>query len=364
MTYYIFYIFSSIISIGTILKSTNKLAILLLSIGLSLFAGLRGPFVDRDYLNYYYLWFIDFQNISYYFFEPIPKLIFSIYKSIDAKFYFPLITFAFFSIWFKLKVVRVFDYNIPVFVTIYVGYFFFQHDMTQVRLALALGLYYISFRYFVENKKLSLIFLFLSVLTHGSTVIFAISRIRLLSDNLLMLLLFTIIVYLLNLIGLDLTAIVKIIIGLLPYFEKYLFYFTGEWSQQKINVFSAVNVSFIILISFAVIFVNRYDNKNVHIKNALVCGLLGLISIPLFSSIPVISFRLSQVYLCFIPFISSYLYTNMMRIFFNRNPYVKLLFGSFIYLVFLGYGIILMYIVIFNSEILQPYVTILTESIE
>lgn len=323
---------------------------------LILFSGLRGMDVDRDFRNYYYLWFKSLSDLDNLYFEPFSKLIFSIFYDVNFNFYWVLISFCAISLACKLIVINKLRSDISIFLFVYVGYFYFQHDMTQIRLASALGVYYFSLYWHEKNRLASNLFFFISVLFHASCILLILGRWRVYKyDNLLLTLsIICVMCFFLNFIGLDLSNTVRFIVDKIPYMDKYLFYFSGEWTSQKINVLSFTNVSFIILTIVSVFCIIRYDNDNKLAKNVAFYCLLGLSSIPVLADIPVLAFRVSQVYLVFFPLLCSLTYTIIVSKI-NLNALQFFLIKSMLKIAFSLYGLVLMYVVIFDAKILNTY---------
>ncbi|MEY0454940.1 EpsG family protein [Providencia huaxiensis] len=362
MIYYtLVYMISYLLSI--LGKNNNIVKILFISLLLALFASLRSPFVDRDYLNYYYLWYIGASEIENIYFEFLSKSIFILSKNLDLEFYFVLFIFSFFSLIFKLMTIRNLNYNLTAFLCIYVGYFYFQHDMTQMRLALALGFFTLSFS--INNKKSSILLLVLSLLTHASIIALLFGKLPIFKKRnvLLMMLCITYSAFLLYLLGLDATFLLKSLIDNIPYLNKYLFYFSGQWISQSINVINFTNISFLLITTVISLFIFKYDSDNKTAINICNYTFLGLLFIPLFHSIPVISFRLSQAYLIFFPLLVAYFITMLTNKILLKNSISLFFIKSILSLLLFLYGMILYYIVVIHSEILNPYSTILSESI-
>lgn len=348
--YLVFYTFLSL----NLIK--NKfLAFIAFVFPVAFFAALRGPEVDKDYKNYYYLWFVEVKDFAYYLLEGSSKFIFTFAKSFGFEFHYVLLFFSLTSLIFKFIAISKLNLNLYIAFSIYIGFFFFQHEMTQVRLAVALSIVLLSFSFFIQKKiLLSFILLLLAVTFHSSVVILSLfyffSRKKLLLPFLLIL--FPVLA-LLSSLGFNISNLILSVIKFIPLLGKYVFYFQGGWHEQNINIFSMTNISFYLLAFWSVIEIfNREKVTDIHLYSTKLV-LIGLVCIPLLSSLPVAAFRISQIFLFFIPLMVASLY----GLYWGRL--YRFLFIS----LSLVYSCLLYYAVVESSKILNDYTSIFNDSL-
>jgi len=350
---YFYILFYTFLSLNLV---KNKIATFIVFVfPLAAFAAYRGPEVDRDYKNYYYLWFVEIKDYSYYLLEGSSKLVFTLAKSLGVEFHYVLLFFSLTSLTFKFFAINKLSLNLYVAFSIFVGFFFFQHEMTQVRLAVALSLALLSFSFFIEKKALPSISLLLIAITFHTSVVllfifFTLSRKKIVLPFLLIL--FPLLA-LLGKLGFNISQLILSVINLIPLLEKYIFYFQGGWHEQNINVLSMTNISFYLLALWSVVEIfNRKSVTDIHLYSTKLV-LIGLVCIPLLSSLPVAAFRISQIFLFFIPLMVASLY----------QLYGGRVYKTFFIIFSLVYSCLLCFAVVVNSKILNDYVSIFSDSL-
>jgi hypothetical protein len=333
------------------LRRYKKLSCLVAIGTLVIFAAIRGEKVDRDYLTYFYLWYINIQDFSYYYFEPFSKIILTISKEYEVPFFIAIGFFAFISLSLKLFCVAKLRGDIAAFCALYIGYFYWQHDMTQIRVAAALGFIYLSFYFWCKQEKAhSFLFFIMGCLFHTSVVNLVIMYfLDTKKKTLLVYLIIMILCYGFYFLGFDLVIVISNLVSLLPFLGKYQFYFSGDWAFQQINVLSFTNISLILIAIISVFYILRKDESfDSSVVISAKIFIIGLSCIPAFASLPVASFRISQILLVFMPLYLSLLITTLP---FN----IKAICLVFVLLYSLG----LTYAVIDSANILEPYYTIM-----
>lgn len=333
------------------LKRHSKLACMVAIFTLVSFAAVRGEKVDRDYLTYYYLWYINLQDITYYYLEPLSKVILTFSKEYEVPFFISVGVFAFVSLMLKMFCVIKLKGDLAAFCALYIGYFYWQHDMTQIRVAAALGFSYLSF-YFLckQSKSYSWLFFIVSCLFHTSVVSLVIMYfLDSKKKTLLVYIIVMVLCYAFYFLGFDLVILISKLVSILPFLGKYQFYFSGDWGFQQINVLSFTNISLILIAIISTIYMIK--NNQSYAPAVIVSAkifIIGLTCIPAFASLPVASFRISQILLVFMPLYLSLLITTLP---FNLKSITLILL--------LFYSLGLTYAVIDSANILEPYYTIL-----
>lgn len=73
----------------------------------------------------------------------------------------------------KLNLLNRLGYSTTIYITLFLSYFYFLHEVTQVRIGLGIGFLYLSLYNFISSQKIKFfIFGFLSVLCHYSCFVF------------------------------------------------------------------------------------------------------------------------------------------------------------------------------------------------
>ncbi|MFS1903897.1 EpsG family protein [Vibrio lentus] len=358
MLYFIIYGFSWLLAGLSSIKKLNFVFLSSIFIALVSFASLRGPGVDKDYYNYEHYWFVSFVDAIDFFKEPVSKALFIIPYELGLDFSFSLFLFAFISLLLKLYVVKKLELPLIIFISVYVGFFYVQHEMTQLRVSLAVGFYLVSF--FSDSKAIRIIFLILSLLSHSSVFILLLGRVKLLwrKGVVIVLMMVSVFLFLLAVLGLNVSSVVNFIVSNFSLLSKYQFYFGGTWGQQDFNLLSATNISIILLSTFCSLLIIRKSENNSYELAALSQVWIGILAIPLLASIPVAAFRVSQLYLVFYPYVLAMSF-NLMFAYIKDNNIYKVSLSKFSIFLFMGlYGAVLMYVVVIRSEVIYEYYTI------
>jgi hypothetical protein len=155
------YILLTVISfLSSLSKRYERVLLAFLGIGLFLFAGLRGAGVDRDY--FVYARFFDNitgSNVNYFsverftFYEPAFYFIPYISKLLAGTQYLPLTFIIFAAIGVYLKF-RTFYLSNSVFLSllVYSSYYFYIHEMTQIRVGISTALLLLSLRHVLTRE--------------------------------------------------------------------------------------------------------------------------------------------------------------------------------------------------------------------
>ncbi|HEY5589374.1 MAG TPA: EpsG family protein [Candidatus Paceibacterota bacterium] len=299
-------------------KQSKSILFFGIGIILILFAGLRSPNVDFDYILYQ-LFFKQifpintlFTNSKLFYsiikIEPSLLIIFSFAKTFFVNgLQISIFLYAFISISLKLNAIyKMTDYFMYTLLIYFSGIFLLQ-DMTQIRAAVAVGLILLSLPKIEEKKYIQfLIYISLAILFHYSAIIF-LPFIFLNTKNInKMYYVFLIFIPLvLSVLKLDpINIISKMNLGIIS--EKFTQYITLQKSMKlHINIF---NFNIIIQIVLSLFFI--FYSENVNNKYAIILTKINCYSIAffyLFAAIPVIAFRtnelLSSVQIILIPFL-------------------------------------------------------------
>lgn len=274
---------------------------------LILFAGLRGPSVDRDY-NSYFKYFqiapsIDylFTNSKYFFsqirtnIEPSITIIMSSLKAISDK-WFPLMImlYAIASISLKLTAIKRLSEFLPYSMLIYFPGLFLLQDMTQIRIGMASGFLLLSIPHIINrNIKKFLVLLLLAIFFHYSALVFA--PFYFFNSKSI------------NKIFYSSLIITSIVLGIIHFnpFDIILKFNLGFLTQiihdqvnsqtlmKKLNIFNVITLSNVLLCIFFIFNANKIKNQYTIILTKIYS--FSVIFFYFFSFTPVMAFRTSEV---------------------------------------------------------------------
>jgi hypothetical protein len=286
------------------LKETQ--ALVCISIVLIFVAGLRMPGIDRDSVNY-----IDFFNsfgspAEYFtdlnkniFYEPLYYLIPSTIRyTFDLSTYWTFLVIAIIAITLKIYAIKKLTDLALLSVLVYFGHFFILHEMTQIRAGVASAIVLLCIVQIEHKRFLYFIgLILLGTLFHFSIVIFIpfffLSAEELNKKLYLALLYFPYIMYALKVN--ILTILDQLHLGVIS--NKLQLYndLFEKGDDSEINVF---NVLFIIQLIICTVFIIKSEVLYQENRYALLLIKIYAISASffvLFSAIPIIAFRLSEL---------------------------------------------------------------------
>lgn len=309
--YLFYYIILCIIFFLVMLKYINwiqtKQLFLFVGILLLFTAAFRGVGIDKDYTTYQNSFSLVNSPLQYFtsytdwnYFEPFYYLIPSLIKFINFPFYEQSLFFIFAAIAIGLKFFGIYKLSRldGLSLIIYFSFFFFLHEMTQIRAGItAAGLLLAT--YFYYNKKLNYFFLVLLISTCFQYTGILISLVLLLNRNR-----FNLVINLLLLIASFLCILLKVnvvneflFVIKLPFTEKLLL--TLKTLTKKENQLNAFNVPLVINFFITVwLFIHhkKIKTSNEYGYLLLKIQLISFICFGLFSSIAVIAFRLHEFF--------------------------------------------------------------------
>ena len=310
MTIYILYfIFFAILAVEYEIYKFNPKPLLITSIILlGLLAGLRGSETSRDYYTYQESFDFIYDNLTRNdgvflpIFEPGFMGIVVLFRSIFIYNYGVAIMlfFAFASVILKILSFKKFTANPFLAILFFYSQYFLLHEMTQIRIGLASAIFFIAlFYYFSNNYKMYVLLILLATLFHYSAILYLfllLFKKDLLNRNLYCGLLILAITFSLFTIPL---------INLLSYFDpasvsgrltNYAM-ISEKGLAKQINVFNVVTIINYILCFYLLFGVPKLelmaDRFTVFF---LKCNIISILILPLFSSIPSMAFRCSELF--------------------------------------------------------------------
>lgn len=309
IAYYIMFFFILVYALGSfkLTVESKRMSYFFVGAMLILFAGLRGPDVDLDNKAYLYLYnkTLSIQtllsNPTYFFkqlkYEPSILIIFSIAKSVFANngFQVAILLFAFISIGLKMKAISNMTEFLPYSILLFFSSTYLLQDFTQIRAAVASSFLLLSIPAIVSRdlKKFS-ICIILALFFHYSAVIFAplyfLNTKKI--DKLLYLSIIGVSILLAIMSFTPFDFLTKFDLGI--YSEKIDAYLIGQkWEKREINIFNFSILLQIVISIFFLFFAEKTENKHAVILTKIY--VFGIAVFYLFSSSPVIAFRLSDM---------------------------------------------------------------------
>lgn len=347
LIYVLYFIFIAILAIQyqfTPFKS-NILLIIIVFL-LAFLAGFQDISVSKDYIGYQYY----FDNIheitdgNYFYLlvmEPGFAAIVVFFRSIFLTNYGVAIMFFYALTSLSLKVYTINRLSINPYLSLlfYFSYFFLFHEMTQIRIALASGIFLISLIPFLNDKRGSFILLILlATCFHYSAIFYLVILIfttKKLNKNLyigiliLSLILGVIKLPVLNLLGnLDFSTVSG---KLTNYVEM------SKNESISLNVFNSLNILNILCCFYLLIFVKTDEIiKDKSLVFFLKCNILSIFSLSLLSGAAAFAMRFNQLYSIAQIFLFVYLLKYLPAK--KLNVFILVLIAGFFFYVIEIYG--------------------------
>jgi len=310
LIYFIYFIFLAVIAVEYELNpfKSNGLLIFLV-VSLALFAGLRGQNVSRDYLPYQYAF-----DTIHNFIGDDPSTNFSAYEPgfiiivLLIKFFFIqnygvaiMLFFAFASVAIKIFVIDRFSINPYLVILLYFSHYFIIHEMTQIRIGFASAIFLFSLIfYFKNNYKAYVAMILLATMFHYSALGYLILLLfnkttfnRYTYTGLLILSIFLAFVKLplFNLVGSLFSAVDDS--GKLGSYASIIEYNLAD----DVKVLNVINLTKIFCSVYLMYLIPKIELlKDKRLIFFLKCNILSIFTLSLFSGVPLIAFRISELF--------------------------------------------------------------------
>lgn len=300
LLFIIFFIVAALSYVEDYLGSKRTIIYVIISVILILVSGLRPLGIDNDSTNYEYY----FRNYDA---KEVVLLVEFSFRWLSSFFNIftddvrpILLLYAIIGISLKMYAIKSYSNMWFLCIAIYMGYFYIVHDMTQIRIALASGIFLLAIRPLAEHKRWTYILmicaatffhyssvLYLGIVFMGNSVMS--KKARLIWFGLIPL------GYLIHFAGANFLDMVNLpIIG-----EKFDLY--REMSARgifgdEINVF---NMVFLVEIAIYTILLWKYDivsQYNQYLSIMLKIMGISLFCFLVFSELPVLSFRSHEMF--------------------------------------------------------------------
>jgi hypothetical protein len=268
----------------------------LIGIVLICFAGFRGIGVDRDVVNYYYMFDYSESLRDFPTQEIMAKLI-----PISLKFFgvysfgLVLLIFAILSVGLKILAIKKYSYSPLVSVLYFFSWLFLIQDFTQIRAAVAVGILLFTVNDIYQRNVLKFIFkIFLACLFHYSSLLilplYFVNRENLNKRTYLVSLSIFII------LGLQKSVNIFTIIPMLTSASSKLNAYMVLQGMTELNV---VNINSLINVLLVIILVLNYDRIKRYSKYSVIFvkqSYFSCLSYFALSAVPVLAFRVSELY--------------------------------------------------------------------
>lgn len=324
----------------------SGLAFIFFSLFVMLMALFSSPEISRDggtYVEYYYKVIAGYKLSVEYSFKVLSLVSYTFFNSYTGLFFI----YAFFGVLLKLYSFWKLSVLPLHALFIYFCYFFFLHDLTQIRVGVAAGFIFVAFIYYFDRRYFQYFtFVALGLFFHYSAVVFMlvpffISKNNGLLISLLYLILSLLFVFLYYL-GFDVLAIMSVIAQFDPT-GKLNYYILalqgGKFQEISFIPRMAPYIAMVLPLLFVYKHLSRVDER---FGTFLQLVSLGLFVFSFFASIPVLAYRLSDLFLMFSPLLFSF-----MPFVFNKKIIGNLLVVS--------YGLVSFYYLIYVINFVTPY---------
>ncbi|EEW5791364.1 EpsG family protein, partial [Escherichia coli] len=316
-----------------------------ISILLIMFAAFRGD-IDRDHQNYINIYGY-ILNGQLYLIEPTFYLFTYISKWIANDYYFLFIIYAFIGVLCKLFVINKYSYVPLLSLLVYYSNSFFLHEMTQIRVGVAVGLCFLSLSFLIRKNNLAYCLIVgLATLFHYSACLFFIFLISpkgvIKNKELLFYGIVLIAAYILYAFNIGLANIFSYIpIGFIK--QKFIEYSdkTAGGLVIDVNVFSTLQIIRIICTIIIVYYVKRNTVPELTFI-LLRIYIISIIAWVLFFDIPAFAIRVSELLG----------FAEVILLPYLAKSFKPKIFGI---IVFVLVCCVMYYINLYHNEMLLPY---------
>jgi hypothetical protein len=350
LIYFIYFIFLSVLAVEYELNpfKSNELLIFI-GISLALLAGLRSEEVSRDYLPYQFA----FDNIND-FIQNESGVYFGVYEPgfigivLLFKFFFVqnygvaiMLFFATTSVAMKIFIFDRFSINPYAVILLYFSHYFIIHEMTQIRIGLASAIFLVSLIfYFKNNYKAYAGMILLATLFHYSALIYLILLfINKKKFNLYFYSSLLIISFVLGFLKLPLFNVVGDLFSSIDNTGKL-----GAYSNiiqydmsDSVKVFNVINLGRIFCSVYLMFVVPKAEFlRDQRLTFFLKCNIISIFALSLFSGVPLIAFRISDLFAILAVF--NYAYLAKYLPFFKFNIWIVISIAGVLFYLNLIYG--------------------------
>ena len=354
LIYIVYFIFFMVLAVEYELKPfKSELFLIITVLALSLLAGLRGAEVAKDYEGYQLVFdsiydLIGKTDVFLPILEPGFSGIVIVFRTLFQYNYglAIMLFFALLSVILKITAIKKLSFNPYLVILFYYSYYFFLHEMTQIRIGLASAIFFTSLIFYLKgNKKIFIMLILVATFFHYSAIMY-------------LLLLFFDSKYFNKyfysfMIGLSL---------ILGYLKTPLLNFLGNFDTstvssrlsnyagqvesgyaQNVNVFNTLNIINIATCLYFIIFIPQLKLiSDKPLTLFLKCNILSIFLLSLLSGVPSLAYRFSELF----GILSMFVFASLVR---------YLPFSKFNILFTILFAILTFYIIAFHLDLLNPF---------
>lgn len=347
LIYILYFIFLAILAIQyQFIPFKNNYLLVFTLLLLSFLAGFRDISVSKDYLNYQYV----FNNIyeitdngfySLLTFEPgFIAIVVFFRKIFESNYGLAIMLFyALASLTLKIFAIKRLSINPYLTLLFYFSYFFLLHEMTQIRIALAIGFFLLSLIPFLKDKRTTFVSLILIATCFHYSAIFFLIILIFNTDN------FNKIMYSSFLILSLILGVVHLpVLNLLGNFDpsgfstKLSTYIEiSENGSIAVNVFNSLNIVNILCCFYFIFGVKKEIlSQDKRLILFLKCNILSIFLLSFLSGAPAFAMRFNQLF----SIAQIFLFTYLVRYlpFKKLNIFILVLVAGFFFYVMEIYG--------------------------
>lgn len=294
----------SIIILSAYLYSINKiylqnLYLVSLFILLSIFAGMRAIDVSRDGGNYAYMFDSVFQYSDWFTSnnELMAVVIPVTLKYLGVYSYFSIfLIFAILGVGFKFLAIKKYSPLPLLSVLLYYNNFFTVHEMTQIRAGIATGILLLTINDIYQKNFIRFLLKVLVASTfHISSLVFLLVYCinpKQINKKLYLAVLFIVI----PLGALRLINVFVLIPGLASFSEKLAAYEALQNGMVEVNLFNISTVISVFILIIQLIFIDKIISVSKYSVVIMKFMYFGVVSLFIFSAVPVIAWRISELF--------------------------------------------------------------------
>lgn len=277
----------------TKLKPQSYIYFFFLGILLAMYSGMRSTDADHDMYIYLY------RNLKDAEVEPTFKAIVGLSKIVcDNEPIIMFILYAFLGVLLKLRAIAALSNFIFLSLAIYVSEYYILQEMTQIRAGVAGAFFLLSIRplYNKDWLKFTCCCIFAILFHYSAVVMIALPLLDAKKINKYIWLLLIPSAYMfLSFVRYGLGYLLDLSLGS-DKLDAYLFALS-KGNETLINIFSPIQLIRIVIATFFILNCEKCVRHNQYTYLLIKCYIIGIISLVLFSSVDVIAFRISEIFL-------------------------------------------------------------------
>lgn len=330
-------------------------ALVVVTLMLSLMAGLRGAYVSKDMDTYKYSFDAVYNYLTeiqqghlFTFFEPGFIIAVAAIRSFSELNYgiYILITFAFASIIFKVYTINKLSFNPFLALLFYFTHYFALQEMTQIRIGFASALFFVGLIHYFKGRFFVFIFFILLASTFHYSAFLYLTILFFNFKNLnkyfytgIILLALFFAVAKIPLFDVVNQVNPELLAGKLKGYD----YVQKHSIDMKINIFNALYIANILCIVYILFIIPaaklKEDGKLIFFTK---CSILSVLLLSVFSGVPLIAFRISELF----GILSLFMFAGVVK----YLPFERL--NIMVLLIIAG---VFFYINFFHNNLLAPY---------